>query len=550
MDDSNTPDVDKSEHRIPLGMTSFDQNEREQFGRNVRLAMGFMEGTSEPVKGKAMPEDVASIRQRLKSISQDITSHHADLLELLVRFDDLEGWKSSGANHCAAWMNLEIGIGKQSGWEYLRVGRKLRSLPTLKALFRAGKLTWSKVRLITRVADENNEKILCHAALDASVSDVERLCQGYRWNDDDNRDGENDQALQQRDSRSLTWNEASNGSTRIQLILPPEIAQAYLNSIEHSLNQLEDDTDSKISQRRADAAVLMAETSLQSAGREIATADRYQVIVSVDASELPLAGLPEAELPEAGLQYTADGDKNNDIHIKTPSKRPTVKGAGAIALDTARRITCDCSITINKTAHGEPVDIGRKSRIWPHAMARAIKERDQHCVWPGCTHTHHLHIHHITHWADGGTTSVENGACLCSLHHSLVHEGGFTIERVENDDMRLHEQFMQQQHSHDISMFDFEKELRNDKASFNKVRTLIPTSYRFRVVDAHGKDIRDHSSAGFSEGKTQSNNQSNDYTRVYCAESVPDYYDSANCDRYDSLCTYDVAEQYAINSNM
>ncbi|MFT5895338.1 MAG: hypothetical protein ACI8VW_002212 [bacterium] len=231
MDDSNTPDVDQSEHRSPLGIASFAQNEREQFGQKVRLAMGCMEGIAEPMKGKALPLDEASIRQRLKALSHEITSHHADLLELLVRFDDLEGWKTSGTRHCAAWMNLEIGIGIQSGWEYLRVGRKLRSLPTLKALFSAGKLTWSKVREITRVADKDNEKTLCHAALDATVSEVQRLCQGYGWTDDDNGKGENDEALQRWDSRSLTWSEASNGSTRIQLILPPEIAQAYLISI-------------------------------------------------------------------------------------------------------------------------------------------------------------------------------------------------------------------------------------------------------------------------------------------------------------------------------
>ncbi|MFT5046915.1 MAG: hypothetical protein ACI8UP_003896, partial [Porticoccaceae bacterium] len=87
MDDSNTPDVDQSEHRIPLSIASFAQNEREQFGQKVRLAMGCMEGIAEPMKGKALPLDEASIRQRLKALSQEITSHHADLLELLVRFD-------------------------------------------------------------------------------------------------------------------------------------------------------------------------------------------------------------------------------------------------------------------------------------------------------------------------------------------------------------------------------------------------------------------------------------------------------------------------------
>ncbi len=97
MEDSSTDNIGKSDDRMSLGMGSFDQQEREQFGQNIRLAMECIEGTSEPAEGKAIPLDEDSIRQRLKLLSQEITSHHADLLELLVRFDDLEGWKTSGA---------------------------------------------------------------------------------------------------------------------------------------------------------------------------------------------------------------------------------------------------------------------------------------------------------------------------------------------------------------------------------------------------------------------------------------------------------------------
>ena len=112
----------------------------------------------------------------------------------------------------------------------------------------------------------------------------------------------------------------------------------------------------------------MAESSLQQAGRAIAAADRYQVIVSVDAADI-----------------TGSTDEQN-----TPSKRPTIKGAGPIARETARRIACDCSISTHIKSNGEPMDIGRISRIWPNAMERAIKERDQHCQFYGCTKTHHL----------------------------------------------------------------------------------------------------------------------------------------------------------------
>ena len=403
MDDSTPSTEHKPTQRIPLGMSSFGQNEQQQFGQNIRLAMACMEGTAEPVNVKAMPSNATDICQRLKVLSQDITSSLADQIELLVRFDDLQGWKSSGANHCAAWMNVELGVSLKRGWEYLRVGRKLRLLPTTTALFRAGKLSWSKVRLISNVANKENEKTLCHAALDGSVSEVQRLCEGYRWQEGDKNEGEdNDRAVKQWQSRSFTWQETAIGSTRIQLTLPPDLAQAFLNSVEHSLNQLDrcdkndcdaDNDESSISQRRADAAVLMAESSLQQAGRNIAAADRYQVIVSVDAADI------------TGSTQQQD----------TPSKRPTIKGAGPIARETARRIACDCSISTHIKSNGEPMDIGRISRIWPNAMERAIKERDQHCQWPGCTRTQHLPIHHIIHWADGGKTSIDNGVAVCHI---------------------------------------------------------------------------------------------------------------------------------------
>jgi hypothetical protein len=99
----------------------------------------------------------------------------------------------------------------------------------------------------------------------------------------------------------------------------------------------------------------MAETSLQAADRDISTADRYQVIVSVDASELA-----------------------------TPSKRPTVKDVGPIARETAKRIARDCSVSTITT------ELGRRSRFCSNAMARAIKDRDQHSQFYGCTQTHNL----------------------------------------------------------------------------------------------------------------------------------------------------------------
>ena len=63
--------------------------------------------------------------------------------------------------------------------------------------------------------------------------------------------------------------------------------------------------------------------------------------------------------------------------------------------------------------------------------------RDRGCVFPGCRHTRFLHCHHIEHWLHGGETRVENLVMLCSFHHHLVHEGGWTIRRNEDDGFRF-----------------------------------------------------------------------------------------------------------------
>ncbi len=179
-------------------------------------------------------------------------------------------------------------------------------------------------------------------------------------------------------------------------------------------------------------------------------------------------------------------------------------------------------------------------------MARAIKNRDQHCQFYGCTQTRNLQIHHIIHWVDGGSTSTTNGLCLCKTCHTKVHEGGYRIQNVDNNEERLNAQFAQQQQASDHSLFNFEKELRNDRESFDTIRKLSPTRYRFRIVDSAGHDIRYSSDTDIrtnsnintntnssSDAITSTNNtntkkltqaDSHEATRVASAESPPGIY--------------------------
>jgi hypothetical protein len=83
-------------------------------------------------------------------------------------------------------------------------------------------------------------------------------------------------------------------------------------------------------------------------------------------------------------------------------------------------------------ADGEPLNVGRKTRSIPTALHRALRARDRGCRFPGCTHQRFVDGHHIVHWADGGETSLGNLVSLCRRHHRLVHEGGYSVRRLDD----------------------------------------------------------------------------------------------------------------------
>ena len=76
-----------------------------------------------------------------------------------------------------------------------------------------------------------------------------------------------------------------------------------------------------------------------------------------------------------------------------------------------------------------PLDIGVSAGI-PAAIRAAVILRDQHCRFPGgCDQpAAACEVHHLTHRAHGGKTSVTDCALFCTFHHQVViHQWGWTV---------------------------------------------------------------------------------------------------------------------------
>jgi hypothetical protein len=96
--------------------------------------------------------------------------------------------------------------------------------------------------------------------------------------------------------------------------------------------------------------------------------------------------------------------------------------------DAARRLACDASLlVVEQDEVGNVLDIGRRSRIIPAGMARALAIRDGGCQFPGCCESRYVEGHHVKHWADGGETRLDNLVTLCRYHHRELHRGQFFL---------------------------------------------------------------------------------------------------------------------------
>ena len=381
---------------------------------------------------------------------------------LIRRFDEQGGW--SGFVSCAHWLNWRTGLALGAAREKVRVARALGALPLLSEAMRDGRVSYSKVRAITRVATPENERRLRDFALCAPASYVERMTRAWRTVD---RQAEADDERRRHEGRRLsTWVDDTDGMVVIRGRLTPEVGAVVRRALEAAVDRQRSEEpaaaaggpETTFGQRQADALCLIAESALAAELDRGAAGDRYQVVLHVDADTLRADAAAEedapdvsAETPPAGAAPAA-GDAR-DVSAETPRTPPA--GAAPAAVDagdvpaetrshghaaledadglrvsaeTSRRIACEASaVVMRHAADGAILDVGRKTRTIPPALGRALRARDRGCRFPGCT-ARRCDAHHVRHWADGGATRLANLVLLCRRHHRAVHEEGFRVE--------------------------------------------------------------------------------------------------------------------------
>lgn len=354
--------------------------------------------------------DSEPLGAQLVELRSAIDRLEAEFLRRLEVFDRRGGGAASGAGSTTNWLRWRCRLGGRDAVGTVRTARRLAdALPATTAALGAGEISRRHADVLSAASvdlpDEvvsSAEPTLLEAARRFDPDQLRRVAKHWRHTVDADRSLTNANAAHNR--RYLHLSPVLDGLIAIDGLLDADAGASVLAAITALSAPLAGDTRSP-AQRRADALAEIARRALEGGAMPESGGERPHVNVIVDLATL------EAR---AGAR-AADMD-----------------WSGPVPGETARRLSCDAGLSrIVTNGASEVLDVGRRTRLIPAGIRRALHVRDGGCVFPGCDRPPPwTDAHHITHWVDGGSTSLDNLALLCRTHHRLVHESRWKLART------------------------------------------------------------------------------------------------------------------------
>ncbi len=352
--------------------------------------------TSSPGSTKALVE-------RVHGLHREIAARQRELLEDLAELETREAWLDDGAHDMAHWTSMQLDVSRWKARRWLHAGRALGWLPATAEALERGDVGIDKVVELARFAEFDDEDALVRWARGVSAGAIRRV--------GDLRSRDRDEEVDDADrSRWLEFRYADDGRRwRLDAGLPAAQGAVVARALERLGDQIPTDPDEGAEgpgARRADALVALCSARL--AGDE--DQDRATVVVHAD------------------MDVLYDVDANAVLE-----DGPVIGGA------TVQRLLCNARMqAVVEHPDGSVAGLGRMSREPSSWMIRQLRHRDGTCRFPGCDARRFTQAHHVEWWSRGGTTDLDNLVLVCSFHHRLVHEHGWSIVRPDDGDLVWH----------------------------------------------------------------------------------------------------------------
>jgi hypothetical protein len=388
------------------------------------------------IAGEDRSEWSGSLRAAVvEELSEVCERAEAERIRAVGEWDADTSWAADGALSAPSWLAAHTRVSKAKAARLVRTARLARRYDRVGVALASGALSSAHAEVLAtatrgrEVLVQRDESVLVDIAPTLSVDDFTTAMQHWRAAADDEMAREDAQlAFAERAVSHATTLfgrvdvrmsfDADGGATVIGAL------QAYDPGPDRSP---EDggpaDGPRTLQQRHADAMVQLCAEAL--ARRQASGHPTPGIDGMIDVALLDSVGSGNgADLADTSRVET---------HMLPwdPARRCELDAVGPVARDVLIRRACDAAVgRIVLRGRSEVLDVGRRTRIVPRALRRAIERRDRGCAFPGCTASvRWCDVHHLVHWADGGTTDLDNCVLLCRRHHLLCHEGGWRIAR-------------------------------------------------------------------------------------------------------------------------
>ena len=345
-----------------------------------------------------------ALEAELVGLAGHLAAAQCRWLLLLAEFDVRDGWGGPGLRSCAHWLCWRVGMSLRTAQDQVRVAHALSRLPAITAAFAAGRISYSKVRALTRIATPATETDLLDLALAGTASHVERIVRLTRQA----------RADPAHPDRALHWDYDKDGYLRIRGRLPAELGAQLVAAIDNLATQ-----SGPAQARSAERADTHSNPGEPLAARR---ADALAALLTDH--------FDPSENTQVIVHLSLDDNPEDDPQ---PAHEPAARIAGGPALPraSAERLACTGRVRALVTDRARnPLYLGRTRRLVSKTLLAALRFRDHnHCQFPGCTHTRWLQAHHIRPWLWGGRTDIDNLVLLCHRHHQLIHEHRYHIHK-------------------------------------------------------------------------------------------------------------------------
>jgi hypothetical protein len=353
------------------------------------------------------------LADRIRTAASEQTAHQAWWFSLIAEFDRRDGHLEFGRHSCAQFLSWWCGIDLRTAREQVRVIRKLQDIPLVRAAFESGRLTYSKVRALTRTATPRNESQLMSLAADLTATQLERVvgalesAQQVLTQDDDDR---------RRTQCGVTrWVDAS-GLVHHEVVSAPEEAGLVDAALGFGADNLFQEAKVAAGEGSAGAGVPMPRPS---AGRRRLDALLWVLrrgMVNANCADLVDESryLVMLHVREGQAMVTDDGkvDLGNGLAVTPRALRRL--GCGGLVQGMLHGVD------------GQPLDLGDRVRLATRNQRLALAAMYPTCEVPGCDVPFSwCEVHHLVPWEVGGPSDMDNLRLRCSFHHHLVHEGGW-----------------------------------------------------------------------------------------------------------------------------